>query len=140
MKTASICAIGDEILIGQIVDTNSSHISRALGSIGVRVKQISSIGDDRATIMTHLDNLLRNNDIVMVTGGLGPTKDDITKEALATLSGAKGYYRSEAQMEVIESILSRRGIAMLDTNRAQADVPDTARVIVNKLGTAPSME
>ncbi len=140
MKTASICAIGDEILIGQIVDTNSSHISRALGAIGVRVKQISSIGDDRATIMAHLDNLLRNNDIVMVTGGLGPTKDDITKEALATLSGAKGYYRSDAQMEVIESILSRRGIAMLDTNRAQADVPDTARVIVNNLGTAPIME
>lgn len=140
MKTAAICAIGDEILIGQIVDTNSSHISRALGSIGVRVKGISSIGDDRETIISHLDNLLKNNDIVIVTGGLGPTKDDITKEALATLSGAKGYYRSQEQTAVIESILSRRGIAMLDINRAQADVPDTARVIVNKLGTAPIME
>ena len=140
MKTAAICAIGDEILIGQIVDTNSSHISRALGSIGVRVKGISSIGDDRETIISHLDNLLKNNDIVIVTGGLGPTKDDITKEALATLSGAKGYYRSQEQTAVIESILSRSGIAMLDINRAQADVPDTARVIVNKLGTAPIME
>ena len=76
----------------------------------------------------------------MVTGGLGPTKDDITKEALATLSGAKGTRRSAEQMAVIESILTRRGIEMLDINRAQADVPDTANVIVNKLGTAPIME
>ena len=140
MKTAAICAIGDEILIGQIVDTNSSHIARKLNSIGVRVKGISSIGDDRSTIISHLDNLLKDNDIIMVTGGLGPTKDDITKEALATLSGAKGSKRNDAQMEVIESILSRRGIALLDTNRAQADVPDTANVIVNRLGTAPIME
>lgn len=140
MKTAAICAIGDEILIGQIVDTNSSHIARALNSIGVRVGGISSIGDDRGRILFHLDNLLKENDIVMVTGGLGPTKDDITKEALATLSGAKGTRRSEEQMAVIESILTRRGIAMLDINRAQADVPDTANVIVNRLGTAPIME
>ena len=140
MKTAAICAIGDEILIGQIVDTNSSHIARALNSIGVRVAGISSIGDDRNRILSHLDNLLRDNDIVMVTGGLGPTKDDITKEALATLSGATGWKHSEDQAAVIEAILSRRGIAMLDTNRAQADVPDTANVIVNRLGTAPIME
>ncbi len=140
MKTAAICAIGDEILIGQIVDTNSSHISRALGAIGVRVAGISAIGDDRASIISHIDNLLKNNDIVIVTGGLGPTRDDITKDALATLSGAKGYRRSEEQTAVIESILSRRGIEMLEANRAQADVPDTARVIVNKLGTAPIME
>ena len=140
MKTASICAIGDEILIGQIVDTNSSHISRALNSIGVRVKGISSIGDDRQTIISHIGNLLKDNDIVIVTGGLGPTKDDITKDALACLSGATGYKRSEAQMEVIERILTRRGIQMLDINRAQADVPDTANVIVNRLGTAPIME
>ena len=140
MKTAAICAIGDEILIGQIVDTNSSHIARALNSIGVRVGGISSIGDDRDTIIRHLGSLLESNDIVMVTGGLGPTKDDITKAALATLSGAKSYRRSEAQMEVIESILQRRGIEMLEVNRAQADVPDTANVIVNRLGTAPVME
>ena len=140
MKTAAICAIGDEILIGQIVDTNSSHISRALGAIGVRVAGISAIGDDRASIISHIDNLLKNNDIVIVTGGLGPTRDDITKDALATLSGAKGYRRSEEQAAIIESILSRRGIEMLEANRAQADVPDTARVIVNKLGTAPIME
>ena len=140
IRTASICAIGDEILIGQIVDTNSSHISRKLGAIGVRVTGISAIGDDRATIISHLNKLLSQSDIVMVTGGLGPTKDDITKDALAELSGATGYRRSEEQLKVIESILTRRGIAMLDVNRAQADVPDTARVIVNRLGTAPIME
>lgn len=140
MKQAAICAIGDEILIGQIVDTNSSHICRALNNIGVQVSGISSIGDDRERIISHLESLLAANDIVMVTGGLGPTKDDITKTALATLSGATGYRTSEAQMAVIESILSRRGIEMLPANRAQADVPDTANVIVNRLGTAPIME
>ena len=140
MKTASICAIGDEILIGQIVDTNSSHIARALNAIGVRVRGISSIGDARSEIISHLRALLLSSDIVIVTGGLGPTKDDITKEALAALSGAKKTRRSEEQLEVITRILSQRGIEMLPANRAQADVPDTANVIVNNLGTAPIME
>ncbi len=140
MKKGAICAIGDEILIGQIVDTNSSHIARALEAIGVQVQNISSIGDDRATILSHLDNLLKNNDVVVVTGGLGPTKDDITKEALATLSGATGTVHNSDQEAIIVQILARRGIEMLDINRAQADVPDTAHVILNRLGTAPIME
>ncbi len=140
MKKGAICAIGDEILIGQIVDTNSSHIARALEDIGVQVQNISSIGDDRATILSHLDNLLKNNDVVVVTGGLGPTKDDITKEALATLSGATAMVHNSDQEAIIVQILARRGIEMLDINRAQADVPDTANVILNHLGTAPIME
>ena len=85
MKQASICTIGDEILIGQVVDTNSSHISQALNSLGIRVSHMVSIGDDHDTIVTSLSEELYTNDIVIVTGGLGPTKDDITKKALADL-------------------------------------------------------
>ena len=140
MKTAAICTIGDEILIGQIVDTNSSHIARALNSIGVKVSKMESIADDSGQIISSLDNLLKTHDIVIVTGGLGPTKDDITKPALAELSGAKSYKEDAAQLAIVEQILSRRGIAMLPQNRAQAQVPDTATVIPNKLGTAPIME
>ena len=91
MIQASICTIGDEILIGQIVDTNSSHISRALNEIGIQVKEMLSIGDDMDTIVNSLEGELTDNEIVIVTGGLGPTKDDITKTALAELSRSTAY-------------------------------------------------
>lgn len=139
MIQASICTIGDEILIGQIVDTNSSHISQSLGSLGIRTTRMLSIGDDKNEIISNLENELKYNDIVIVTGGLGPTKDDITKAALAELSGAVKFKTDERQLEIVKSILARRGLDMLDINRAQADVPDTCEVIPNKLGTAPIM-
>ena len=139
MTTASICTIGDEILIGQIVDTNSSHISQALNSLGIKVSRMVSIGDDHAGIISSLEEELRRNDIVIVTGGLGPTKDDITKAALAQLSGTSQYKIDERQLEIIRNILSSRGLDVLDINRAQADVPDTCTVIPNRLGTAPIM-
>ena len=139
MKTASICTIGDEILIGQIVDTNSSHIARELNLLGIRVDTMVSIGDDRARIIAELTACLDRSDIVIVTGGLGPTKDDITKDALRELSGSTGYKQSDEQLAHIERILSARGIPMIDTNRAQALVPDACTVIPNTLGTAPCM-
>lgn len=136
---ASICTIGDEILIGQIVDTNSSHISRALEDIGVRVTRMLSFGDERQEIIGNLASELRHNDIVVVTGGLGPTKDDITKDALAELSGSTGYTEHAGQLEIVDRILTARGVQMLDINRAQALVPDRCEVIMNRLGTAPVM-
>lgn len=139
MKTASICTIGDEILIGQIVDTNSSHIARELNSIGIKVAYMTSIGDDHGKIISELSQRIEETDIVIITGGLGPTKDDITKAALAELSGAKSYVENKEQLEIVERILTARGIPMLDINRAQASVPDTCTVIPNELGTAPCM-
>lgn len=139
LTTASICTIGDEILIGQVVDTNSSNISLALNSLGIRVTRMVSIGDDHDVIISSLENELSNNEIVIVTGGLGPTKDDITKKALAELSGASGYKTDAAQLEIVHRILSARGLDVLDINLAQASVPDTCEVIPNKLGTAPIM-
>lgn len=137
--TASICTIGDEILIGQIIDTNSSVISRRLNDIGVRVTRMISIGDDGKQIIETLENELSCNDIVIVTGGLGPTKDDITKPALSELSGASGYRQDARQLEIIHDILRSRGLDVLDINIAQASVPDSCEVILNRRGTAPIM-
>ena len=139
MTSASICTIGDEILIGQVVDTNSSHISRTLNSLGIKVTRMLSIGDDHDTIVKGLEGELQTNDIVIVTGGLGPTKDDITKQALAELSGSRQYRTDERQLEIVHRILSSRGLDVLDINIAQASVPDTCEVIPNRLGTAPIM-
>lgn len=139
MTNASICTIGDEILIGQITDTNSAHISRALNSLGIKVSRMISIGDDHDCIIDSLSKELRDNEIVIVTGGLGPTKDDITKKALSDLSDSAGIKTDERQLAIIRDILSARGLDMLDINRAQADVPDTCEVIPNRLGTAPIM-
>ena len=139
MTTASICTIGDEILIGQIVDTNSSHISQSLNSLGVKVNRMTSIGDDHNTIVNSLAEELKDNDVVIVTGGLGPTKDDITKAALACLAGSSEYKTDERQLEIIRKILSSRGLDILDINIAQASVPQACEVIPNRLGTAPIM-
>ena len=139
MKTAAICTIGDEILIGQIVDTNSSAIAIELNNIGIKVCRMISISDDGTDIKQSIKSLLHNFDIVIVTGGLGPTKDDITKKALAELSGSRGDIFHEGQMQVIERILAHRGIDISDINRAQAMVPDTCEVMINRKGTAPGM-
>jgi nicotinamide-nucleotide amidase len=139
MLNASICTIGDEILIGQIIDTNSSHISEALEELGVKVTRMLSIGDDHDEIVSNVLNELTNNEIVITTGGLGPTKDDITKAALAEISGSESYIVHEGQLKMVHEILHARGLDVLDINKAQALVPDTCEVIVNHLGTAPIM-
>ena len=139
MTQASICTIGDEILIGQIVDTNSSHISRALEETGIKVTRMLSIGDNHDEIVSNLTHELEINDIVISTGGLGPTRDDITKAALAQMSGSTGYVEHQGQLQVIHGILSARGLDVLESNKAQALVPDTCDVIVNRKGTAPIM-
>ena len=141
MKTvkASICTIGDEILIGQVIDTNSSMISKALGAIGVRTEHMVSLGDRRSEIINLLSNELICSDIVISTGGLGPTKDDITKDALAELSGSTAYVKNEDQEVIVHNILKARGLDVLDINLHQALVPNTCEVIVNRRGTAPIM-
>ena len=139
MIQASICTIGDEILIGQVVDTNSSRIARALGEAGIPVRSMVSVGDSREAILDALKRELSASDIVITTGGLGPTKDDITKDVLAELSGSTGMVENQQQWEIVEKILSSRGLQVLESNRRQALVPDRCGVIPNKLGTAPIM-
>ncbi len=139
MTKASICTIGDEILIGQIVDTNSSAISRALEAVGVRVERMLSIGDNHDEIVSNLDKELNNSEIVICTGGLGPTRDDITKQALADLSGSRKFVENLEQARIVKDILTSRGLEVLESNRNQAMVPDTCEVIPNRNGTAPFM-
>lgn len=139
MTKAAICTIGDEILIGQVTDTNSAFIARALNSSGIKVSYMASIADDHNEIISTLESALRNNDIVITTGGLGPTKDDITKPALAVLSGSDACKTDDRQLDIIHKILSSRGLDVLENNIAQARVPESCEVIPNRFGTAPVM-
>ena len=139
MTTASICTIGDEILIGQIVDTNSSHLARALGEIGIRANRMVSIADREEDILSTLEAELSRNPIVLTTGGLGPTKDDITKPALTKLSNSPEMVKNEAQEAIVRRILHSRGLDVLESNLQQAMVPSRCEVIPNRYGTAPIM-
>ena len=139
MLTASICTIGDEILIGQVTDTNSGNIARALEEAGIHVRSMVSVGDAPEAIEDALKREIGLSDIVITTGGLGPTKDDITKAVLARFSGSHGYREDPGQLGMVHKILRGRGLDVLPINLAQAQVPEKAEVIVNKLGTAPIM-
>lgn len=141
MVTATICTIGDEILIGQIVDTNSSRISTALNSIGVKVISMVSTSDTEEDIINTVESALKTSNVVVITGGLGPTKDDITKKTLGKLTGATADVENQEQLEIITRILTARGMVPLSPlNKAQAMVPNSCKVIPNRFGTAPCME
>ena len=135
---ATIITIGDEILIGQILDTNSRYISRALNAHGIVVAERTSIGDDRTQIVETLDRALSQSEVVIITGGLGPTKDDITKHTLCDYFGSTLRY-DEVEAEHIRSLLAVRNIAFNDLNRGQAMVPECCTVLHNAHGTAPGM-
>ena len=135
---ATIVTIGDEILIGQILDTNSRYISRALNSHGIVVAERTSIGDNRTQIVETLDRALSQSEVVIITGGLGPTKDDITKHTLCDYFGSTLRY-DECEAEHIRTLLARRNVAFNDLNRGQAMVPECCTVLHNAHGTAPGM-
>ena len=135
---AEIITIGDEILIGQIVDTNSAWIGQKLNEIGISIKQISSISDDRNDILSTLRAAVNRADLVIITGGLGPTKDDITKKTLADYFEV-GFKRDEGTLEQVKTLFERFKAPLLPVNIAQADVPENCLVLPNKNGTAPGM-
>ena len=135
---AEIITIGDEILIGQIVDTNSAWMAQQLNNAGIRVKQISSVSDDRQHILNALAEASERAEIIMITGGLGPTKDDITKKTLAEYFGV-GFVESKDALENVYRIFEKYNRPMLEVNRQQAQVPENCEVILNKNGTAPGM-
>lgn len=135
---ATIITIGDEILIGQILDTNSRYISRALNAHGIVVAERTSIGDRGDQIVATLDRALSESEIVIITGGLGPTKDDITKHTLCDYFGSVLRY-DEREAEHIRTLLTARNIAFNELNRGQAMVPECCTVLHNAHGTAPGM-
>ncbi|MGB5667238.1 MAG: competence/damage-inducible protein A [Maribacter sp.] len=136
---AEIITIGDEILIGQIVDTNSAFIAKELNKIGISVYQITSVQDERAHILQALKDAQTRARIVIVTGGLGPTKDDITKHTFCEFFNDK-LVKNEAVLEHVEALFkSFVSTPISEVNRNQAMVPSRATVLHNANGTAPGM-
>lgn len=135
---AEIITIGDEILIGQIIDSNSAWMAQQLNAIGIRIKQISSVSDDREHILSALKEASNRADIILITGGLGPTKDDITKTTLAEYFGV-GMKRDQETLDNVAAIFARYNRPLLEVNIGQADVPENCEVLQNKNGTAPGM-
>ena len=138
---ASIITIGDELLIGQTIDTNSAFIAQELNKIGVWVRRRLAVGDVYEEIWQALDEEGRQSDIIIITGGLGPTADDITKPLLCKYFGGKLVVNEEVLAHVnylFEKVFRRPG-PMLERNLKQAEVPDVCTVLHNARGTAPGM-
>ncbi len=136
---ASIITIGDELLIGQVIDTNSAFIAQSLNHIGIVVKSRVAVGDDKEAIENALNKAISENQIVILTGGLGPTADDITKPLLNAFFNGKMVIH-EPTLKHIEYIFEKvHKRPMIDRNRKQAEVPDTCEVLFNETGTAPGM-
>ena len=135
---SEIITIGDELLIGQVVDTNSAFIARELNRIGISVFQITSVSDSRQHILTALTEASRRVPLVLITGGLGPTKDDITKTVFSEYTDDQLIVDNET-LRNIENMMSARGIAMNPLNVKQAEVPSRCTVLRNSCGTAPGM-
>ena len=138
MPDVEIMTIGDELLYGQVVDTNSAFMGQELGKIGLRVRQISSVSDRANEIVEALNQARRRAEVVLITGGLGPTKDDLTKHVLARYFGAD-LVEHEPTLRHVEVIFRRFGRPLLDVNRQQALVPANCEVLYNAVGTAPGM-
>ena len=135
---AEIITIGDEILIGQIVDTNSAWMGQQLSLNGIQVHQITSVSDNKQHILTALKEAEGRADIIFITGGLGPTKDDITKTTLCEYFNSHLVFNEEAYKDV-ERLFHSRGREVTPINRKQAEIPANAKFVRNRNGTAPSM-
>ena len=135
---AEILTIGDEILIGQITNTNSVWIAQQLNIIGIQVAHMASVSDDETAIVNAFDIASKRADLILITGGLGPTKDDITKKTFAKYFNAKLVLNEEV-LKIVSSFFIKRGREVNEINRQQAFVPEGCFVITNKNGTAPGM-
>lgn len=135
---ATLITIGDELLIGQVVDTNSAWMAQALNEAGILVKQRISVGDNADDIIHALDEAGNQSSIILMTGGLGPTADDITKPVLCQYFDGEMVV-DEGALENVRSIFHRLKRPLIERNLKQAEVPSTCTVILNKRGTAPGM-
>ena len=135
---AIIITIGDELLIGQTVDTNSTWMAKHLNEIDIDVIKRVAVGDNKKDIVATLNNAIKNAEIVLITGGLGPTADDITKPLLCEYFGSK-LVMNDAALENVKRIFAKRNFPLLERNRQQAEVPENCKVLQNSKGTAPGM-
>lgn len=136
---AAILTIGDEILIGQIVDTNSSFIAKSLDKIGVEVCEMQSIADDKQAILEAFARFQNRVDLVLITGGLGPTKDDITKHTFCDYFGDQLQRNLAVEQHVIELFHVKLKLEATQVNKDQALVPSRCEILHNEFGTAPGM-
>ncbi|NQY67821.1 MAG: competence/damage-inducible protein A [Flavobacteriales bacterium] len=136
--TAEIITIGDEILIGQVVDTNSAWMGSLLEKNGLKVIQITSISDEKDAIINALLNAKKKADVILITGGLGPTNDDITKKSLADYFGVGMVFNKEVYLDV-ENVFTGFNSTVSEINRHQAEVPSNCIALRNAYGTAPGM-
>ncbi len=136
---ATIITIGDELLIGQVIDTNSAYIAQALNKIGVPVLNRIAVGDNKDAIISALDAAAIKSNIVIITGGLGPTADDITKPLLNAYFGGKMVVHQPSLDHITYIFETIHKRPMIDRNRKQAEVPDVSEVLFNEKGTAPGM-
>lgn len=135
---AEVITIGDELLIGQVVDTNSAWLGQNLNPAGVEIKQITSVSDEREHIISAIQEARKRVNILILTGGLGPTRDDITKKTLADYFGV-GMKMDETALEHVRTLFARLNRPMLDINEMQALIPENCTPIYNDRGTAPGM-
>ncbi len=135
---AHIITIGNELLIGDIINTNASWIGSTLTQSGIQVDKVVTVGDDQEDINESLDQALKEADLVILTGGLGPTHDDITKKTVVDYFGSH-LITHEPTLRHIKKIFEKRGLPFTKSNYGQAMVPDNAEVLFNKWGTAPGM-
>src|ERR1700710_621177 len=137
---ASIITIGDELLIGQVIDTNSAFIAQQLNSIGVYIKHSTAVGDAFEDIWQALDEESKHAQIILITGGLGPTADDITKPLLCKYFGGKMVV-DQGALDNVKNIFQKLypDRVIIERKMKQAEVPDVCTVIQNKRGTAPGM-
>ena len=138
MKKASIVSIGNELLNGQTIDTNTTYLSSELLTIGIPVVSSYTIGDDVNAIVRAFNLAVADADIVLVTGGLGPTDDDLTRHGFAKFCGTELQLQAEL-LDRIQNFFGKRNLRMPDKNKIQAYIPAGAKAIVNNLGTAPGI-
>ena len=138
MKKASIISIGNEVLSGQTIDTNAAYLSKKLLSIGIPVASSYTVADEIDAIVRALDLASTDAELVLVTGGLGPTDDDLTRQGFAKFLGAELQFQAEL-LEKIQGFFARRNLQMPEKNRIQAYIPAGAKALANNLGTAPGI-
>jgi len=133
---AEIVSVGTEILLGHIVDTNAAWLAQQLSQLGIDCYYVSAVGDNLGRLTDHLSRARGRSDLVAITGGLGPTEDDLTREAISAVLGEPMVVQPELEND-LRAFFARRGVAMPESNVKQATLIESARVLPNPVGTAP---